>query len=63
LNNSAEVGKKLEEVVRKSPAVETVFTVVGTREGEPNKGKLYVKLKSDRNIKTSELQDQFRPLA
>lgn len=60
LNNSAEVGKKLEEVVRKSPAVETVFTVVGTREGEPNKGKLYVKLKSDRNIKTSELQDQFR---
>jgi multidrug efflux pump subunit AcrB len=60
LNNSAEVGKKLEEVVRKSLAVETVFTVVGTREGEPNKGKLYVKLKSDRNIKTSELQDQFR---
>jgi multidrug efflux pump subunit AcrB len=60
LNNSAEVGKKLEEVVRKSPAVETVFTVVGTREGEPNKGKLYVKLKSDRNINTSELQDQFR---
>ncbi|BAU04361.1 acriflavin resistance protein [Fischerella sp. NIES-3754] len=60
LNNSAEVGKKLEEVVRKSPTVETVFTVAGTREGEPNKGKLYVKLKSDRNIKTSELQDQFR---
>ncbi|PLZ07970.1 efflux RND transporter permease subunit [Fischerella thermalis] len=60
LNKSAEVGKKLEEVVRKSPTVETVFTVVGTREGQPNKGKLYVKLKSDRNIKTSELQDQFR---
>lgn len=60
LNNSLEVGKKLEEVVRKSPEVETVFTVAGTREGEPNKGRLYVKLKNDHRIKTSELQDQFR---
>ncbi|KOP25452.1 cation transporter [Hapalosiphon sp. MRB220] len=60
LNNSLEVGKQLEEVVRKSPEVETVFTVVGTREGEPNKGRLYVKLKNDHTTKTSELQDQFR---
>ncbi|MGJ5675691.1 MAG: efflux RND transporter permease subunit [Nostochopsis sp.] len=60
LNNSLEVGKKLEEVVRKSKEVETVFTVVGTREGEPNKGRLYIKLKNDHTIKTSELQDQFR---
>ncbi|AFY34523.1 efflux RND transporter permease subunit [Calothrix sp. PCC 7507] len=60
LNDSLEVAKKLEAVVRKSPAVETVFTTVGSREGEPNKGVLYVKLKSDRPIKTAELQDQFR---
>jgi multidrug efflux pump subunit AcrB len=60
LNDSLEVAKKLEVVVRKSPAVETVFTTVGSREGEPNKGTLYVKLKSDRNIQTAELQDQFR---
>ncbi|MCX7592662.1 MAG: efflux RND transporter permease subunit [Fischerella sp.] len=60
LNNSFDVAKKIEEVVRKSPAVETVFTIVGSREGEINKGKLYVKLKSDRTITTSELQDQFR---
>ncbi len=40
--------------------METVFTTVGSREGEPNKGTLYVKLKDDRNIKTGELQDQFR---
>jgi multidrug efflux pump subunit AcrB len=46
--------------VRKSPAVETVFTTVGSREGEPNKGILYVKLKENRQIKTAELQDQFR---
>ncbi len=60
LNDSLEVAKKLEAVVRKSPAVETIFTTVGTREGEPNKGTLYVKLKDDRNITTAELQDQFR---
>ncbi|MBD2436293.1 efflux RND transporter permease subunit [Nostoc sp. FACHB-110] len=60
LNDSLAVAKKLEDVVRKSPAVETVFTIVGSREGEPNKGTLYVKLKEDRNITTAELQDQFR---
>ncbi len=46
--------------MRKSPVVETVFTTVGSREGEPNKGTLYVKLKEDRNIKTGEVQDQLR---
>ncbi|MEH2195698.1 MAG: efflux RND transporter permease subunit [Nostoc sp.] len=60
LNDSLEVAKKLEDVVRKSPAVETVFTTVGSREGEPNKGTLYIKLKEDRAIATAELQDQFR---
>ncbi|MEH1871691.1 efflux RND transporter permease subunit [Nostoc sp.] len=60
LTDSLEVAKKLEEVVRKSPTVETVFTTVGSREGEPNKGILYIKLKRDRSITTAELQDQFR---
>ncbi|MFN6477846.1 efflux RND transporter permease subunit [Nostoc sp. DedQUE07] len=60
LNDSLEVAKKLENVVRKSPAVETVFTTVGSREGEPNKGTLYVKLKENRTITTAELQDQLR---
>ncbi|MBH8565591.1 efflux RND transporter permease subunit [Nostoc sp. CENA67] len=60
LNDSLEVAKKLEQVVRKSPVVETVFTTVGSREGEPNKGTLYVKLKDDRQITTVGLQDQFR---
>ncbi|MDF5734692.1 MULTISPECIES: efflux RND transporter permease subunit [unclassified Nostoc] len=60
LNDSLEVAKKLEEIVRKSPAVETVFTTVGSREGEPNKGILYVKLKENRTITTAELQDQLR---
>ncbi|BAZ77066.1 acriflavin resistance protein [Aulosira laxa NIES-50] len=60
LDDSLQVARKLEEVVRKSPAVATVFTTVGSREGEPNKGTLYVKLKDDRKITTAELQDQFR---
>ncbi|MFN6461956.1 MAG: efflux RND transporter permease subunit [Nostoc sp. DedVER02] len=60
LNDSLQVAKKLEDVVRKSPAVETVFTTVGSREGEPNKGILYIKLKEDRTITTGELQDQLR---
>lgn len=60
LNDSLDVAKKLEAVVRKSPAVETVFTRVGSREGEPNKGTLYVKLKKERQISTSDLQDQLR---
>ncbi|MEH2256403.1 efflux RND transporter permease subunit [Nostoc sp.] len=60
LNDSLEVAKKLENVVRKSPAVETVFITVGSREGEPNKGTLYVKLKENRTITTAELQDQLR---
>ncbi|MEH2085112.1 MAG: efflux RND transporter permease subunit [Nostoc sp.] len=60
LNDSLEVAKKLENVVRKSPPVETVFTTVGSREGEPNKGTLYIKLKKNRTITTAELQDQLR---
>ena len=60
LNNSLDVAKKLEKVVRKSPAVATVFTTVGSREGEPNKGRLYVKLKAEREVKTAQVQDQLR---
>ncbi|MFO5472679.1 MAG: efflux RND transporter permease subunit, partial [Dolichospermum sp.] len=60
LNDSLDVAKKLEVVVRKSPAVAIVFTTVGSREGEPNKGTLYVKLKADRKVTTAEVQDQLR---
>ena len=60
LNDSLAVANKLEEVVRKSPAVATVFTTVGSREGEPNKGTLYVKLKEERELKTAQVQDQLR---
>ena len=57
---SSEIAQKLESALRRSPAVKTVFTIVGSRQGEPNKGSLYVKLNSDRQLRTSELQEQFR---
>lgn len=60
LADSLKVGEKLDNFVRKSPQVETVFTTVGSRQGEPNKGTIYVKLKPERTISTAQLQDQFR---
>ena len=59
LRRSRRIGKKLEQVVLQSPEVESVFTVVGLRE-QPNKGKIYVKLKDERNSKTSQVQAQIR---
>jgi len=60
LTASLAVAKQLEDQVRKSPEIDTVFTIVGSREGEPNKGSLYVKLKNDRATSTAKLQDQIR---
>lgn len=59
-NQSREVAQKLEEVVLRSPEVQSVFTIVGSRGGEPNKGTLYVKLKSNRTLHTAQVQDQLR---
>jgi multidrug efflux pump subunit AcrB len=58
--DSLAAAKELEAYVRESPQVESVFTTVGTRQGQPNKGTLYVKLKHDRTLHTAEVQDQFR---
>jgi len=60
LSDSLQVAKQLETFVRQSPQVQTVFTIVGSREGALNQGTLYVKLKGDRTLSTSEVQDQFR---
>ncbi|NDJ18803.1 efflux RND transporter permease subunit [Myxacorys almedinensis] len=60
LQDSLAVAKQLEDAVRKAPGVETIFTTVGSREGEPNKGLLYVKLSDDRPIPTAQVQDQLR---
>lgn len=60
LESSTKVATQLDEFIRKSPPVEKVFTIVGSRRGEPNKGTIYVKLKDDRTVDTATLQDQFR---
>jgi multidrug efflux pump subunit AcrB len=60
LAGSLAAAKELEAYVQKSSQVESVFTTVGTRQGQPNKGTLYVKLKDDRTLHTAEVQDQLR---
>ncbi|MGG6268444.1 efflux RND transporter permease subunit [Leptolyngbya sp. AN03gr2] len=60
LQDSLNVAKQLEDTVRKAPDVETIFTTVGSREGEPNKGLLYVKLKDNHSTPTATVQDQIR---
>ena len=60
LSESLQTAKKLEAFVLRSPDVQTVFTTVGSRQEQPNKGTLYVKLRKDRTLHTAELQDQFR---
>lgn len=59
LKDSVAVAKKLETSVKQNPAVESVFTTVGTRQ-QPNQGTLYIKLRDDRDYKTAEVQDQVR---
>ncbi len=60
LSESRTIAQKLEAFVLRSPAVKTVLTLVGSREGEPNKGTLYVKLEADHTLRTSEVEDQLR---
>jgi multidrug efflux pump subunit AcrB len=59
LNYSLDIAKKIETVVKNS-YVETMFTTVGSREGEPNKGTIYVKLKENRQVTTADIQEQLR---
>jgi multidrug efflux pump subunit AcrB len=59
LRKTIKVGQELEQVVLNHPDVASVYTVAGLR-GEPNKGKIYIKLKSDRNLTTSQVQAEIR---
>ncbi len=59
LRRTSTVGKQIELTVLNHPDVESVYTIAGVR-GEPNKGKLYVKLKQERNLTTSQVQTEVR---
>ena len=60
LSPALSVAATLEAYVRQSPAVDTVYTVVGTRQGDTHKGSLHIQLKADRPLTTAELQQQLR---
>ncbi|MGL5074649.1 MAG: efflux RND transporter permease subunit, partial [Waterburya sp.] len=59
LRKTIRVGQELEQIVLKHPDVESVYTMAGLR-GEPTKGKIYIKLKNDRNLTTSQVQEAIR---
>ncbi len=59
LRHTRRVGDKIEAVILDIPEIESVFNIVGFRE-QPNLGKIYVKLKADRQIKTFEVQNKVR---
>jgi multidrug efflux pump subunit AcrB len=60
LQDSLKVAKQLDEFVQRSPDVASTFTIVGSRQGEPNKGTIYLKLKGNRTATTTDVQDRFR---
>ncbi|MGB3510445.1 MAG: efflux RND transporter permease subunit [Microcoleaceae cyanobacterium] len=59
LRKSRRVAQQIEKVVLSSPEVESVFSIAGFR-GEPNQGKIYVKLQDERSLTTAEVQEQVR---
>jgi multidrug efflux pump subunit AcrB len=59
LRKTIRVGQELEQVVLNHPDVDSVYTIAGLR-GEPNKGKIYIKLKSERTLTTSQVQTAIR---
>lgn len=60
LSDSRSIAERLEDAVKKQPDVESVFTTVGSREGQANKGTLYVKLRDNRKQSTTEVEDRLR---
>jgi multidrug efflux pump subunit AcrB len=60
LAESLAAATELDEFVLESPTVANVFTVVGTRQGEPNRGTIYVRLQDDRSLSTADVQAQLR---
>lgn len=59
LRRSRRVGDEIEALILENPNVESTFNIVGFR-GQPNKGKIYVKLKHNRLLTTVQVQNQIR---
>ena len=59
LRRTLRVGEQIEPIILSLPEVKYTYNIVGIK-GEPNKGKFYVKLKSDRALSTAQVQTQLR---
>lgn len=59
LRKTIGVAQQIEETLLTHPDIESVYTIAGIR-GEPNKGQIYIKLKSKRSLTTSQVQENVR---
>lgn len=59
LRKTLKVGQELETEILQHPDVKSVLTIAGNR-GQPNRGKLAIQLKSDRENTTAIVQSQVR---
>jgi len=59
LRRTMAAGHKIEAEILKTPEIESTFTVAGIN-GQPNQGKIYVKMKEDRTKNTFEMQEYIR---
>jgi multidrug efflux pump subunit AcrB len=59
LRRSIKVGGELEQIVLAMSEVESTYNVAGWR-GQPNRGKIYIKLKSNRSIDTDGMEEKVR---
>ncbi|MEM8781127.1 MAG: efflux RND transporter permease subunit, partial [Cyanobacteria bacterium P01_G01_bin.49] len=59
LRKNRRVGEKLEEIALEDPNVESAYAIAGYQ-SNPLKGRIYIQLKEDRTLATSEIQDELR---
>ncbi|XLQ12061.1 MAG: efflux RND transporter permease subunit [cyanobacterium endosymbiont of Epithemia adnata isolate EadnSB Bon19] len=59
LRINSRVGRKFEQLILDDFNVKSAYTIAGIH-GDPLKGKIYVKLNSDRQFSTSEVQERIR---
>ena len=59
LRRTLRIGEQIEPIILSIPEVESTYNIVGIN-GKPNKGKFYVKLKSDRSLDTAQVQQKLR---
>ena len=59
LRRTHRTAEKLEPTILALPETQSIFTIAGIQ-GNPLKGKTYVQLKGDRDLKTSQIQENLR---